>query len=353
MKFKSIVFAVVTYLVVLTTMLAVDGRFNFFLDEGEPQTQVVEPPVDPPTEPQYASFDQALNSIVEDDQKEWLGYLASKTLDGRLPNTEGYKKAVKYIEDYCKEWGLKTERQDVPRRDQNLFAYIEGIDQELKDEIVVVGAHLDHLGRGRLGADDNGSGSVLVMSLAKAFSMMKPPSRTIVFQWYTAEESGLIGSRYYTSNPTFPKNNPDIDKHVAMINADMVGRFNGEITVTQQRYIKTPVPFDRFIAELEKRFPFASKITSNGISGSDHTSFLREGVPAVFLHTGLHRDYHRTSDTVDKINFEGLAEISKYAFSLAYKCTEADFADDESVSKTSSRKVYLPTRDHGGARFLN
>lgn len=283
------------------------------------------------------TIDQAVQQITETDQREWLGYLASRELDGRKPNTDGYKKAAAYVEAKCQSWGLKTERQTVPNRDQNLFAYILGTSS---DEVVVVGAHLDHLGNGNLGADDNGSGSTALMSIAYAFSQMEQGPRTIVFQWYTAEESGLIGSGYYVSNPTFPKGSPSIRKHVAMINLDMVGRFRigsmHDAAVTAES-LEMTISFKEYISRLGAKYPFGSSLTVSSGNRSDHARFASAGVPIAWLFTGTHNDYHTPRDTVDKVNFEGMVKVAQYGTELAYLCVNegqssmtSPFAIDES-----------------------
>lgn len=266
--------------------------------------------------PDSLSIAEAIQRINPEDQREWLTYLASKDLDGRVPKTAGFTKAVEYIESKCASWGIKTERQAVPNRDSNLFAYIPGVGSSA-NEIVVVGAHLDHLGNGKLGADDNGSGSTAVMSIAYALSQMAPGPRTVVFQWYTAEESGLIGSRHYVSNPTFPKSSPSIRKHVAMVNLDMVGRlsskFNAQESVEQ---LEQTAEFTAYIKQLSTRYPFANDITITTGSRSDHASFRSAGVPAVWMFTGTHSDYHATGDVASKINFAGLTKIARYTAEL-------------------------------------
>jgi hypothetical protein len=347
MNLKNLAYALAAFVVTFLAALVVDA----FVLNPQQTPSLVQPsqPFVQRVVPQYLSLGESLGEITAAKQKEWLYYLASPELDGRKPNTNGYRKAADYVEKHCKEWGLKTERQNVPNRGQNVFAYIEGADPARKDEVVVVGAHLDHLGNGRLGADDNGSGSVLVMALAKAFSKMAPPPRTIVFQWYTAEESGLIGSAYYTNNPTFPKGNPDISKHVAMINADMVGRLDRG-AVAKQVFADLDVDLYQYVDDLNGKYSFARRITQRRAGGSDHTPFLRKRIPAVFIHTGTHRDYHRSSDTADKINYEGMEQISKYACELAYRCCHAD----ELVYKTlAGYEKYAPTHDHGLVPFLD
>lgn len=263
------------------------------------------------------TLEAAVQSITEADQREWLGYLASRELDGRKPNTAGYKSAVNYVEAKCQGWGLKTERQAVPSRDENFFAYIPGT----TDEVVIVGAHLDHLGSGNLGADDNGSGSTCLLAIAHAFSLLDPGPRTIVFQWYTAEESGLIGSQYYVGHPTFPKGSPSIRKHVAMVNLDMVGRFRlgyqYDTAITAEA-MELTADFKGYIAQLRGKYPFGSDLTQSSGNRSDHARFSSAGVPAVWLFTGTHPDYHTPRDTVEKINFEGMTKVARYATELAY-----------------------------------
>jgi Zn-dependent M28 family amino/carboxypeptidase len=226
---------------------------------------------------------------------------------------------VNYVEAKCRSWGLKTERQAVPGRDENFFAYVPGS----TDEVVVVGAHLDHLGNGNLGADDNGSGSTCLLSIARAFSQLEPGPRTIVFQWYTAEESGLLGSQYYVGHPTFPKGSPSIRKHVAMVNLDMVGRFRLDYqhdAAIVAEAIELTADFKGYIAQLKGKYPFGDSLTQSSGNRSDHARFASAGVQAVWLFTGTHPDYHTRFDTPDKINYDGLRRISQYATELAWLC---------------------------------
>jgi hypothetical protein len=330
-------------LVFASVALMTFGILHMATMDSEPLSNYQQPPPQynpqpEPPGPSYLGRDQAIETIQAAELKTWLYYLASPELDGRRPNTEGYAKAADYVEKHCKEWGLKTERQAVPRRDENVFAYIEGSDPQLRSEVIVVGAHLDHLGNGRLGADDNGSGSVSVMAIAKAFSTIKPPKRTVVFQWYTAEESGLIGSRYYVENPTFPKSGPSMSKHMAMINLDMVGRLNRDFSVCQlPQLTASRIDLYSYVDQLDGKYGFPRRITQKGAGGSDHTPFLRKNVPAVFIHTGTHRDYHRTTDTVEKINYEGMEQIARYAFELAHMCTESPQLNKVFMSEQSFR----------------
>jgi len=198
------------------------------------------------------TIEEAISGISSKNLKQDLDYLASKELEGRMSGKKGNVIAAEFIKKKFDSFGLKTFYQKFsirktnfgPKNEsgddftQNIYAIIKGNDENFKDEIVVIGAHMDHIGYGpsmsrtpnrreiHPGADDNASGTVALIELAKAFSLIKEDlKRTVVFQAYSAEEMGLIGSRYYCENPLFPEERPDIKKHVFMINLDMVGYF--------------------------------------------------------------------------------------------------------------------------------
>jgi Zn-dependent M28 family amino/carboxypeptidase len=272
----------------------------------------------------------AFGGPTADDLKQHVTYMASDDLGGRAAASEGYDLAATYVKDKCTEYGLKVEYQKVPLRSnrscKNVIAWIEG---ENPDAVVVVGAHLDHVGYNRSGrvmngADDNASGSAILLALAKRFAKAPKPPCTIAFQWYTAEERGLVGSRYYANNPTLPKSGPDISKHVFMLNLDMVGRLKSAERFSTFK----DTTLEEVLAELYKKYPFAGKITlRNSSLGSDHIPFKNAGIQSVFLHTGLHSDYHKYTDDTEKLNYEGMVKIGNYAFDLLNKVigTEPDY----------------------------
>ena len=253
-----------------------------------------------------------------EELETYVTYLASDALEGRDTGSRGYVKAAEYIAQECKDVGLNVEYQQVPLRNgkvcHNVIAWIEGVNP---DSVVVVGAHLDHTGmRGRTvynGADDNASGSAAVLGLAKRFAKGQKPACTMVFLWFTGEEDGFIGSRYYVKNPLFPRDKPDIKKHKFLLNLDMVGRLRS--TAVRSQDFNLPA----ILKELYAKYPFAKSITLLNESGSDQVPFARKGIPNVFLHTGLHRDYHRPSDDADKINYQGLEKVCDYAYDLLNK----------------------------------
>ncbi|WP_162006550.1 M28 family peptidase [Roseimaritima sediminicola] len=189
---------------------------------------------------------------------------------------------------------------------------------ELKDETVVVGAHYDHVGMGGYGslapgtiavhngADDNASGTVVMMEVARRMvrRMEQYAShRRVVFIAFTGEERGLLGSKHYVREPLFP-----LAQTVAMVNLDMVGRLkDNELTVYGTG---TADRFDDLLDRLNQTAGFRLLRVASGYGPSDHASFYQAKIPVLFFFTGLHNDYHRPSDDFDKIDFGGLARIT-------------------------------------------
>lgn len=204
------------------------------------------------------------------------------------------------------------------RQLKNVAAFLPGAGPHA-DEYVIVGAHYDHLGHGGFGslspksreihhgADDNGSGTVAVMELAQEFALRARtghlPPRSIVFVTFTAEEEGLIGSAHFVSHPPIP-----LDKVVGMLNLDMVGRLRDESLFVGGA--GTAPSLEHILADADKGSPIKLKDIGKGGRGpSDHMSFAMKKIPVLFFFTGLHADYHRPTDRIEKINFNGMAEI--------------------------------------------
>ena len=213
---------------------------------------------------------------------------------------------------------------------RNVLGIIEGTDK--KDEYVIVSAHLDHLGkRGDAiynGADDNGSGTTTILEVAEAFSraarLGDRPRRSVVFLWVTGEEKGLLGSNYYANNPIYP-----LEQTMANVNVDMVGRIDrkyGEKGIEDYIYV---IGSDRLSTDLHKINEAANQKYTQLILDykyndekdpnrfyyrSDHYNFAKNGIPAIFFFNGTHNDYHKVTDTVDKINFEKMEKIGKLIF---------------------------------------
>ncbi len=197
----------------------------------------------------------------------------------------------------------------------NIVAKVTGSDPELKDEVIIVGAHYDHVGknnRGQIygGADDNASGTAGVMELARAFQNLKvKPKRTILFILFTAEEKGLLGSRYYVDNPIFP-----LEKTVAMFNFDMIGRNDVEQISVIGRY-QYPKLFEAVDAINKQSVNFDMNFAvEEFIRQSDHFPFMRKDVPTIFFNSGMHDELHTPRDSVNLIIPEKTQKVVQLTF---------------------------------------
>lgn len=280
-------------------------------------------------------------------------------------------------------------RKEVPA--YNIVGQIEGSDPVLKNETIIIGAHYDHLGNGGAGslaanstevhhgADDNASGTAGMLELARILSTQKPrPKRTIVFMAFSGEEEGLLGSNYYVSNPLRPLANT-----VAMINMDMIGRMKdkkliigGIGTAKEWRQMIEPMimapntaPSLSMTATVtagaatatapastgSSAMPTAKKLfevtyQEDGFGPSDHSSFYAKQIPVLFFWTGTHNDYHKPSDTFDKINYDDEAKIltliSRIVRSIdgnTQRPTYAVAKSDAPTGRTTGFRVYLGT----------
>ncbi len=215
----------------------------------------------------------------------------------------------------------------------NVLGYIEGTD--LKEEVIIISAHLDHLGkRGDqiyYGADDDGSGSSSIITIAEIFAKAKReghgPRRSLLFIAFTGEEKGLLGSEYYSTNPKFP-----LDKTVANLNIDMIGRVDtlehasknytyliGSDKLSTQLHAVSEAA-NASCCKLELNYKYNDPSDKQKLYyRSDHYNFAKKNIPVIFYFTGIHADYHKPSDTIDKIDFEKTAGIVKLIFSTAWE----------------------------------
>ena len=232
------------------------------------------------------------------------------------------------------------------RLTHNVVGIIEGSDPKLKDTYVASGAHYDHTGFRESakpgedminnGADDDGSGTVAIMAIAKAFATGAKPKRSILLVWHAGEENGLLGSEYMADHPV----GGDINKIVTQLNMDMVGRNQNDDAANANMVLV--VGSDRISTELHNinedanaslATPLSLDYTMNDpadresiYTRSDHYSYASKGVPIVFYFTGLHPDYHRPSDTVDKIIFDKIQRIALLAYETGRRVANSDKA---------------------------
>jgi aminopeptidase YwaD len=203
---------------------------------------------------------------------------------------------------------LRVDIAKEERRAANVIGVLPGADPARAGEAVVVGAHYDHLGREGAsvyhGADDNASGTAVVLGLAQALAGTRPP-RTVVFALFTGEEIGLLGSAHHVRNPTAVPT----DRMVAMLNFDMVGRLDGRRLVVGG--VETGSGFRDLVEAAGREVGLDLDPRAAGVGPSDHTRFHSASVPVLFFHSGTHADYHRPSDTAEKIDAAGMARIAR------------------------------------------
>ena len=239
---------------------------------------------------------------------------------------------------------IQTRYERRKLQGRNVIGIIPGSDPRLREECLVIGAHHDHMGTGEnqeiyYGADDDASGTTGVLELAEAFQAGPlRPRRSIVLAAWGAEELGLLGSKHYALNPVFPLN-----KTVAMIQLDMIGRneqrlgdsANGEPEEKDENNTNTvSIAGSAYSPELKQWFETCNRRTGltlryrydsgqeNLLKRSDHWCFLKAGIPSVFLFTGFHPDYHRPSDTADKINYEKMERILRLLYLSAWELAD-------------------------------
>lgn len=250
---------------------------------------------------------------------------ADLLLQSEGTSLEGSQKAIdanKKPRSFALRTGTLSMTCDVVKemsQTENVMAWLEGSDPKLKDQVIVIGAHYDHLGLGgpnslfprygeiHHGADDNASGAAAVIELARIFAAGKTrPRRSILFVWFSGEEEGLLGSSEFVQHPPIP-----LTRVAAMINLDMVGRMKNNALIIGGT--GTTPSWKPILDRVNQNHHFDLKLQDEGYGPSDHASFYKENVPVLFFFTGVHEDYHRPSDTADKIDARAEARVVDYA----------------------------------------
>ncbi|HYM77418.1 MAG TPA: M28 family peptidase [Candidatus Dormibacteraeota bacterium] len=222
---------------------------------------------------------------------------------------------------------LKIDIETTRATVNNVLAWLPG----QSDEYIIIGAHYDHLGRGNFdslapsqigrihpGADDNASGTAGVLELARLLAPQRGQlKRSILFMDFAGEELGLLGSAAWVKNPTKP-----LAKAVAMLNMDMIGRIKDDKVYIGG--VGTGSSFKAVLEQAQKDAPFKIEYSAGGYSSSDHTSFVTKKIPVLFFFSGLHSDYHKPSDTWDKINSASAAKLLDMVESVALQLANAD-----------------------------
>ncbi len=286
-------------------------------------------------------------SISSEELKGLLYTYASDYFSGRETGEKGQKIAVDFLRDYYINQEISPAKntdnffqkmilkiKDKKVSTENVVSIITG--SEIPEEYIIISAHLDHVGKNNEeifnGADDDGSGTVALLEIAEAFQKSVSdgdgPKRSIVFLHVTGEEKGLLGSKYYTKNPLYP-----LEKTVANLNVDMIGRIDPKREDKDPNYIYL-IGSDRLSKELHV---LSEKVNNDYINlkidytfndekdpnrfyyRSDHYNFAKKNIPIIFYFNGTHNDYHKSTDTPEKINYPLLAKRSKLIFYTAWK----------------------------------
>ena len=309
------------------------------------------------------------NTININDLYDHIEILSSDSLEGRETGKPGQKMAAHYIANHFKNIGIpafkrntyfqkfkvKSQRHvckcddcdltffkrifksNQTIRGENVLGYIEGTD--LKDELIIITAHYDHLGKHDSlifnGADDDASGVAGAMEIAEAFMIAKKegygPRRSILIMPVSGEEKGLLGSEYYTDNPIYP-----LENSIANLNIDMIGRLDDWHDNGNYVYL---IGSDRLSLELHNLneeinakyigldldYRFNDEEDPNRYYyRSDHYNFAKNNIPVIFYFNGIHEDYHRPSDTIEKLDFNKIETITKLIFLTAWELANRD-----------------------------
>jgi len=292
-----------------------------------------------PAAAQSACPDPATLTRGMDEPLATVRYLADDALEGRLAGSPGERCAGDYIAGVFKRLGLEPAGVDgffqvmplastlnphaPPGDGRNVIGILRGSDPVLRREIVVIGAHYDHLGHGGFnslapdeegaihnGADDNASGVSAMLDVARRIAAGPRPARSVLFIAFTGEESGLLGSSYFASHPTVPS-----DTMVAMINLDMVGRLgDGQLIVSG---VDTAEQWRALLEPAAAALDVELAMQGQGYGPSDHTSFYLHDIPVLHFFTNVHGDYHRPSDDWDRIDGLGVDRVAAIVTDVA------------------------------------
>ena len=309
------------------------------------------------------------NSINNTDLYKHIEVLSSDSLEGRETGKPGQKMAAEYIANQFKKIGIppykrktyyqkfkvKSERHickcddcdltffkrifkaNQTIRGENVLGYIEGSD--LKDELLIITAHYDHLGKHDSlifnGADDDASGVSAALEIAEAFMLAKKegngPRRSILIMPVSGEEKGLLGSRYYTDNPIYP-----LENTVANLNIDMIGRLDDWHDNGNYVYLIGSDRLSYDLHDLNEKinneyigidldYRFNDKDDPNRYYyRSDHYNFAKNNIPVIFYFNGVHEDYHKPSDTIEKLDFDKINTITKLIFLTSWEIANRD-----------------------------
>lgn len=310
------------------------------------------------------NYSNLSEDITPDDIEEHVTFLASDELQGREAGTAFEATAANYIADYFRDFGLEpagddqtffheftintsilnnphsTDTTGEKRLSKNVAGLLQGTGNS--DEIIILGAHYDHLGYGEFGslyrgetprihngADDNASGTAGLLELAQYFGKNRPKT-DLLFLAFSGEEMGLLGSAAYVAEPTV-----DLQNALAMINMDMIGRME-----EQKLMIFGIGTTEKWTAILDSANTgnLDLNLVEDGTGGSDHTSFYYQNIPVLHYFTDTHSDYHRPSDDIEYINFNGTALALHHLTRVIVQLDELDKPDMEFIEAPGQQR---------------
>lgn len=257
----------------------------------------------------------------------------SLRLEWMIKKTSKKRKPIHFFS--ANKISIEVDRIASDPSSENVIGYVEGTD--LKDEYIVISAHYDHLGmhKGKIfyGADDDGSGTVALLELAQAFTIAKrsgfAPRRSIIFCAFSGEEKGLLGSGYFVKNSLVPLN-----KIVLNLNIDMIGRMDSTYTALNNPNYVYPIGSNKLASGLKPLLEQCNNTYTHlkldyryddpedknrFYYRSDHYNFAKNDIPVVFFFNGTHSDYHKSTDTIEKINFAKMQTITRLVYYLAWQ----------------------------------
>jgi hypothetical protein len=303
------------------------------------------------------SYRKALESITDRRLGEFVDYVAHDAFEGRLAGSRGARAVAEFLAGQLKHLKLTPAgsggdyMQPFGSGYRNVLGLLEGRDSTLKDQVIVVGGHYDHVGYGSSrtsrgpvgyihnGADDNASGTSAVLKLAEAFSLLdERPKRSILFAFWDAEEIGLLGAKHWLSQPTIR-----LDRVRLAVDIDMIGRLRDDRLMVFGT--RTTYGLRRLLSEESDesnlRLDFSWTIKPNG----DHYPFFSHNIPVLLFHTGEHEDYHRPSDKADRINRVGMQRVTRLAFQTICELADRDdpirFREASRTEKPNDERALL------------
>jgi hypothetical protein len=281
-----------------------------------------------------AMLHRARQSIRREDLRQHVNVLSDDSFEGREAGSRGGRAVGVYLREQLERHHLVGGGakggffQPFSNGYRNILALSPGSDPDLRHEMIVISAHYDHVGYGSSqnsygpigrihnGADDNASGTAVILELAEAFSQLnRQPRRSVLFALWDGEEKGLLGSIHWVAHPL-----PTDHRINFLVNMDMVGRLrNNEVIFYGTR---TQPGLRRLVSEQNREGPMRVDFTWEMPDNSDHWPFFQRGIPLLMAHTGLHDDYHRPSDDAELVNVEGMEHVSRLLFNVVHELAD-------------------------------